>query len=92
MCAAKSVPMETDSAMVKKHGRFAGRPVRRIMLQFVERYSREALLSGLARKLVGCQPRMQRLTRHPDLLRYLRYRQTVTDHGQHGLIPLLGHA
>jgi hypothetical protein len=55
MCAAKSVPMETDSAMVKrKHGRFEGRPVRPIVLQFVERYSREALLSGLARKLVGC--------------------------------------
>jgi hypothetical protein len=45
MFAAEVVPMETDSAMVKlKHGRFDGRPVRRIVVRFVERYAREALL------------------------------------------------
>ena len=45
-----------------------------------------------ARLFIADQPRVQRLTRHPNLLCSLRYRQTVADHGQHGLIPLLGHA
>src|ERR1700757_2329069 len=39
--------------------------------------------------LIACQPRMQRLARHPDLLGGLRNRQTITNHG---LIPLLSHA
>lgn len=35
--------------------------------------------------------RMQRLTRHPNLLCDLRYRQSIADHRQHGLIPQLGY-
>jgi hypothetical protein len=43
MFAAESAPMETDSAMVKRRH---GRPTNsRIVLQFVERCAREALLS-----------------------------------------------
>ena len=42
--------------------------------------------------LIPRQPRMQRLPRHPNLLRRLRHAQTIGNHRQHGLIPLLSHA
>ncbi len=37
------------------------------------------------------QPRMQRLTRHPQPGRHLRHRAPLGDHRQHRLIPLLAH-
>ncbi len=38
------------------------------------------------------QPRMQRLPAHPHLAGHLRDRQTILDHRQNRLIPLLSHA
>lgn len=43
-------------------------------------------------RFVARKPPVQRLTRHPDLLRSLRHRQPVTNHGHNSLIPLLSHA
>ena len=45
-----------------------------------------------ALSLIAGQPGVQRLARHPHLRGDLRYRQSIADHRQHGLIPLLGHA
>ena len=45
-----------------------------------------------AGRLIARQPGVQRLARHPHLLGELRHRQTIADHRQHGLIPLLSHA
>jgi hypothetical protein len=42
-------------------------------------------------RLIAGQPAMQRLPRHPGLIRRRLHIQTVGDHRQHRLIPLLNH-
>jgi hypothetical protein len=44
-----------------------------------------------AARFVLDQPRMHRLTRHPEPRRHIGHRLAITDHGQHSLIPLLRH-